>query len=232
MPGAFVGTPVYNKDDTGATGLTIAVTYNGVTQGSTLSVHVGFGDSGAITCSVSDGTAYSVSDAKRRDATQGQSGQVFHRENVAAGNYTITATFSSAVAQRRIRVYEISGLASASIVDQSTGQSQTAAGTTTDSVTSGNAAATTNANDFLAGFSQDTSELDPGSGTMAAGTSYTIATPANIIMSAEGRSVSATGTYAATFTQSVNNDRITHIVAYKEAAAGGATPKMMLLGVG
>jgi hypothetical protein len=208
----------YNKDDSGATATTVAVTITGVTAGNHLVVHVGWQDSGSIGCTVSDGTSYSTGDSKRRDATQGQSGQVFYLENAGAGSHTVTATFGAptAVGFRRIRVAEVSGLLTSSSIDKATGQSQTAAGTGTDSVTSGSTATTASANEFLMGFTQDTSELDPGSGTLSAGTNYTIS-GSNIILGLEGRSVSATGAYAATFTQSTNQDRITHIVTFKES---------------
>jgi hypothetical protein len=215
MSGSIVQS-AYNKDDTGTNGTTIAASLTGIAAGNTIVVHVGWQDSGAITCTVSDGSSYSVADAKRRDSVQGQSGEVFYFENSGGGNKTVTATFSTTTGFRRIRIYEITGIVTSSVLDQSAGQAQTGPGTTSDAVTSGNTATTTNAADYLMGFSQDTSELDPGTGTVTAGTNYTIGTT-NIIMSVESRSVAATGAYAATFTQSVNNDRITHVVAFKES---------------
>jgi hypothetical protein len=117
-------------------------------------------------------------------------------------------------------------------LDQGTGQAQATPGTGANAVSSGASAATTNANDFVLGFSQNETESDPGTGTVSAGTGYTIS-GANLIMCVESKSVAATGAQTATFTQSVDNTRITHVVAFKEAAAGGVTVKSLsALGVG
>jgi len=205
---------VFAVDDSGVGSTTISVTINGVAAGNTLVAHVGWASASA-TCSVSDGTAYASVDGPRDDTINGQRGQVFSRENSGAGNFTITATFSESVAYRRIRVYEIAGLQPTGNVHRATGQAQTPAGTTTDSVSSGAMAATTIPNCFILGCSQNSSEASPGSGTLSAGTNYTLV-GTNLIMGGEHRRVSVTGSYAATFTQSINNHRITHAIAFAE----------------
>jgi hypothetical protein len=224
MAGAIVQS-AYAVDDSGSPSTTIAVTINGVTAGNTLAVQVGYDDTeitdnDTSVSGINDGTAYTNTDGPRRDAGNAQSSHVWRKENSGSGNFTVTATFNRSAPFRRIRVCELSGLETTANVDQTAGQGQTTPGTGTDAVTSGSTSTTANANDFLVGFSQDTSEADPGTGTLSAGTSYTIS-GTNVMLGLESRSVSATGTYAATFTQSVNNNRTTHIVAFKEAAGGG-----------
>lgn len=217
MAGAIVQTG-YAANTSGAT---ISVTLTGVTAGNTLVAHVGWGDSsGSNTCSVSDGTSYSVGDTKRRNTADTQSGEVFYLENAGAGSHTIQATISPGEGFLLLRVAELSGLATSSSLDKAVGQPQNAPGTTSNAVSSSASAATTNANDFVLGFSENTSQLDPGTGTLTAGTGYTIS-GTNVMMGLESKSVAATGAQTATFTQSVNNNRVTHVVAFKESGGGG-----------
>jgi hypothetical protein len=214
MPGAIVQSG-YAVDDSGGTSTTISVTLSGVAAGSAIVAYVGWSDSGAVTASVSDGTAYTAAaDGKIRQTTDGQSDQIFYLPNAGAGSHTITATFSSARAFTRIRAIEVSGIQSSAIEDKAAGQQQGTLGTTTDSISSGATAATTNADDFVLGFTQDTSNTDPGSGTMAAGTGYTLF-GTNQILSLESKSVSATGAQTATFTDTKNSNRVTHVLVLK-----------------
>lgn len=210
---------VYAVDDSGGTATTIAVAINGVANGSHVVAHAGWSDSGAVTATCSDGVSYSTADPRRNDATNGQSGQVFIREGAIAGNYTVTVTLSVTRDFRRLRVYEVANLKASGSVDQSTGQSQITPGTGANAVSSGASAATTTNNCFVMGFSQNVTEIDPGTGTVTAGTNYTIS-GSNLIMCGEGRSVSVIGAQTATFTQSINNTRITHVVAFREAVSG------------
>lgn len=84
-------------------------------------------------------------------------------------------------------------------------------------MSSGATAATTNANDFVLCLTQNTSEIDPGTGTLTAGTGYTKNGTA-VHTVAESKSVSATGAQTGTWTQSVNHNRTTQVIAFKEAA--------------
>lgn len=219
MPGSIVQS-VYAVDDSGGTATTIAATINNVGAGNHLIAHAGWSDSGAVTASCADPAVYSTADPRRNDAGDGQSGQIFLSEGVTPGSHTVTVTLSITRDFRRLRVYEVANLARSS-VDQSTGQSQTTPGTGANAVSSGASSATTNARDFVMGFSQNVLENDPGTGTVTAGTNYTIS-GANLIMCGEFRSVTSTGAQTATFTQSVNNTRLTHVVAFKEADSIGS----------
>lgn len=207
----------YNVDDSGAGSTTIAVTLTGVSAGNHLIVHVGWSSS-AATCSVSDGTAYTAATSDLDDTNEDD--QIFYLENVGAGSHTITATFSGSESFRRIRAYEVSGLQTSSSKDQSAGQKQASPGTGTDAVSSGASSATTNANDFVMGFSQDTADSDPGAGTISAGTGYTLF-GVNRILAVESKSVAATGAQTATFTISANKTQITSVIAWKESGGGG-----------
>lgn len=210
-----------NVDDTGATSTTIAVTLTGVVAGNHLVAFLGWEDvSSTLTAGVSDGSAFSVGAPAVHHGADTQDGEVFYRENVGAGSHTITGTISGATGFRRLRVLEVSGLATASSLDVTgVGQAQTPAGTGANAVSSTATGATTNATDFVMGFSQDTSESDPATGTVTAGTGYTIS-GSDVLLSVESKSVAATGAQTATFTQSVNNNRVTHVVPFKEAAGG------------
>lgn len=234
MAGAVVQSPAHVADDSGSNATTIAVTITGVTAGNTLMAAVGWSDgAGTITCSVSDGSAYSTGDSKRRNTTDVQSGQVFYLHNAGAGSHTVTATFSSTTAYRRIRVIEVSGLNNAA-PEANTGQQNTGVGTGANAVTSGASAATSSANCFVVGVTQNTTENSPGTGTLTAGTGYTAVANSNVILGFEYKSVTATGAQTATFTQSVNNNRVTHVMAFAESGGGGAVKRnnLMLCGVG
>ena len=230
MAGAIVQS-AYAVNDAGGSATTIAATLNSVVAGNTLVAHCGF-SAGAGTISVSDGTAYSTGDSKRNDTNQ--DGQVFYLENVGSGTHVITATNTVSQPFRRIRVYEISGLATSSSLDKNVGQGQTAPGTGANGISSSATAATANATDFILGLTQNGSMNDPGTGTTSAGTGYTI-NGSNRIMAAESKSVAATGAQTATFTQSSAATATTHVLAFKESGGGGGGTTqqfLMLLGVG
>ena len=221
MAGAIVQT-AYTVDDSGATSTTVAATLSGVAAGNALVGFVGFGDGSGTTATGFDGTSYTAdAGGKIRNTTDLQSGQVFYLPNAGSGSHTLTITFGIAVAFRRLRFLEVSGIQASAIEDKAIGAFQTGVGTGTDSISSTATAATTNANDFVLGFQQDTTNIDPGSGTMAAGTGYTL-NGVNQILSLESKSVTATGAQTATFTDSKNSNRTCHVLALKEVA--GITP--------
>ena len=226
VPGGYIVQSAYVADDSSNYSATIAASLSGVTAGNAIVACFGFGDStGAVNVSnVTDNSngMSSSSIGKIHDTGNTQSGALYYRANVESGSHTITATFDTTTPYRRIRVFEIGGVATSSIEDRSTGQTQSNVGTTTDSISSGATSATTNANDFILGITQDTGNADPGTGTMSAGTGFTLS-GSNQILSAEYKNVSSTGAQAATFTDSKNSSRITYVIALKNAASGGST---------
>lgn len=229
MAGAIVQS-AFTVDDTGTAALTVAATLNGVVAGNTLVAHVGYGNTTTPTSTASDGTAYSVGDAQRVNSDN-QNGKVFYLENAGAGTHTVTVTLTGSEAFRRLRFYEVSGLATSSSLDQNIGAGQTTPGTGANAVSSTATAATTNATDFVMGFSQDTTDTNPGTGTISAGTGYVI-NGVNRIMAVESKSVVATGAQIATFTQSTNVSTVTHVVAFKELAGAAFQQGLALLGAG
>lgn len=209
-----------------AAGTTLTKTVYGVAAGSALMVHVGFDDSGgANSASVADLMQYvSNPEGKVRDTSNNQGSQVFRLENAYGGRHDITVTFNASISARRMRVYEISGV---TVLDQSAGQFQASAGTGSNGVSSGASAATKNANDLVLAVSQDTGELGDGTGTVTAGTGFAITGPtAQVILVGEWKNVSSTGAQTATFTQSVNNARVTHVLALKAATAAPTIAKL------
>lgn len=182
--------------------------------------------------SISDGTTSGT----RRPATWGaysatQGGVIFDIQNITAKTTpTITASLAGSYAFRGIVCQEFSGLATSNAYDVGTVQVQSGPGTGANAVSSGSTAATAQASELLFGCSVDAT----GIATFTAGTSYTLIDQngTNLYQACEYRVVSATSTYAATFTASQNDDFITHIATYKEAAAAAAAQTRMLLGVG
>jgi len=208
---------------------TVSDTITGVTAGNHIVAHVGCDDgAGTITISgVSDGTAYSLGDAKRVDTGNNQFGTVYYLENAGSGSHTVTATATGGTPTNMVlRLFEVSGLQTSASLDKNTGQAQASPGTGADGVSSGATATTANANDFIMGFTQNTGEAPSGTSAITAGTGFTKSGTADY-MACESKSVSSTGTQTATFTQSVNVARVTHVIAFKEISSG---PDPMLVG--
>jgi hypothetical protein len=216
MAGAIVQSG-YAVDDSGNSSTTIAVTLTGVAAGNALVAFVARNSTVAIN-SVNDGASYTAAaDGICHNTTDNESSSVYYLLNAGSGSHTVTVTFASDVTYRRLRVLEISGIATSAAADGAAHQAQNGVGTTTDSISSSATASTTNANDFILGLTQDTTAVDPGSGTLAAGTGYTLS-GSNQILGVEYKNVSATGAQTATFTDTKNAGRTTHVLALKQTA--------------
>lgn len=196
-----------------------AISLTGVTAGSTLIVHIQFGASGgAAISSVSDGTAYTIAGSSLADSTNAdQTSAVYYLQNASAGSHTVTTTFSTTALGIDLRIFEIGGVVTTGGVHRVTQQLQNSSsglpGTGTNGISSGATSATTVANCFVFGCSINNSEAPPGTGSTSAGTGFTlIGSGAN---EAEYKNVTATGTQTATFTQTVNNSRSTHVLAFE-----------------
>jgi hypothetical protein len=214
----------YIHDDTTTLG-TIANTLSGVAPGSVLIAHVGWDNSNGATCTTSDGSNYTSNpEGKIVDTTDTEASQLFRLENAAQGSHLITATFSVAATARRMRIYEVSGVRTSGAFDQGAGLFQSSPGTGADGVSSSATSATANPNDIVLGFSQDSGELEPGTGTLSAGTGFTLCGPANLILAAEQKNVSSTGAQTATFTQNTNHARVTHVLALKRSLDSNFSP--------
>ncbi|MGL4649242.1 MAG: immunoglobulin domain-containing protein [Caldilineaceae bacterium] len=207
------------EEQAGAT--TIQQTITGVLQGSTLLVHLGHENIGGVTViGVNDGAAYTLADGPRQDGSNSGDTNVYLRENVNAGDYTVVATFSASASYRRMRVVEATGLVASGVLDVATGQHQAAPGTATDAVSSGAMATTTGAERLILGFSCSwVNVFGAVGGTISAGTDGSIASPNQREFALESRSVTSIGAYAAQFTITVDAPQTTHAVALKALGA-------------
>ena len=214
----MAGTLIQSTAVTVTSGTSGAITITGVTAGSTLVLHTGWdvSNSAAIT-GVSDGNAYTDGDTTRTDAGNTEASAVSFLQNASAGSHTITVSMSATAPVIYLRVHEIGGVVTSGGVNRSTGQVQTSPGTATDGVSSSATAATTAANCFVLGVSQNNSQGPPGTGSFSAGTGYTLS-GSEAHMAAEWKNVTSTGAQTATFTQSVNNSRTTQVLAFEVAA--------------
>jgi len=200
---------------TSNTFLSVTVPAGGVAAGNTIIVSFAM-DPNAGTVSVADTKSNSYSKDVDILNSKGVRTLVFSAPvttALVAGN-TITVTYPATVS-KAVSIYSVSGLVSASRVDQT----QTRPGTAI-AVSSGNTAATAQASELLIGAigseSYDT--------TFTVGTGYTVMnsaiandgnnTNASISIFPEYRIVSATGVYDANGTLSVSRDWAAAIVTY------------------
>ena len=216
---------------------TIALAYgSNVTAGSGLVATIGWHCASAETISgVADSQTQTWTQAGTTRTVASLGGDwciaVFYFANSAAGANTVTATISGSVDERTIAVHEYSGLATSSMLDQTTGQGQVDPGTGTDAVTS-TAVTTTAANELIFGATLAIGDLD----TVAAGTNFTgRVSPDGTFSSlySEDRNLAGAGSVAATFTSdSATGDHATIVATFKEpAAAGGGGDCGRMLGV-
>ena len=163
------------------------------------------------------------------DATNDQSHSTWYAKNTSAGANTVTLAASYHGTNARMGVLEISGLDTTTPLDGTVEVGATDTTTNGTDAASGGTLVTGNASDFLVCAMQNLDEADPGTLTISAGTSYTGNTPTGTHAGKmQTRQVSSTGSYAAAFTGNADKRSTIHGVAFKDAAAGGATqvPKM------
>ena len=178
-----------------ASAKTVSVTYTGAqTAGDLNVVAIGWSDSTSTVSSVIDSKSNAYLVAAGPTTSAGNATQlIYYAQNIAAaaaGANTVTVTFSATVASPDVRILEYSGI-STTALDVGVG----ASGTGT-SLSSG-AATTSNANDLLVGANY------LGASSYNAGTGY----KARIVTSpdsdlVEDETVTATGSYSASATQS------------------------------
>lgn len=206
----------YTESDTEA--FTIVATISGVTAGNCLVAFFGFSDNASGTVAISSVAdaqgSYTIAGAKIFfDDPAYATSAVYLLPNANAGSHTVTVTLGDQREYRRLRVLEISGVATASVLDQAMQGIDDAS-----QFTSGASSATTNANDFVLGFMANW--FDAVASSVAAVAPYTFyATDSNYMMAVEYKSVSATGAQSAEFT-GTNGQRTLHVVALKESGGG------------
>src|SRR5262249_49870791 len=163
------------------------------------------------TASVTDtrGNAYTAA-TSRVSWGSGWSAQTFYARNIVAGSNTVRATFSTAInAWGVVYVHEYSGLDKTSPLDV------TASATGSSNAMSSGSATTTNANDLLFGAAASSKTVT------SAGSGFTPRSNAsgNLI---EDRTVTATGSYAATARQN-GKGWVMQMTAFRAAGAASTT---------
>jgi len=202
---------------TNASGISASFTAN-TTAGDTVIVGVSTnGPPGVGISSVSDSQGNSYVQAVAVDGVA-----IWYAPNIVGGADTVTANFASSTTWSVIYIHEYAGLDASAPLDQVS--SQTGTGT---AVSSG-AKTTTQANELIFGYAA----VDDW--VAAAGTGYTMRQKAGGNMS-EDMIASATGSYAATFTQNNNGGNLgwVGLMATFQAAtgAGGSnTPPTAVIG--
>jgi hypothetical protein len=196
----------------GGTGTTLTLTAT-VTAGSTLWV-IGICDDVGTFTGVSDtlNGSYGASIDAVDDSGAAQRAAAWAFQNSAGGSNTITLTTSS-TNWRAIYLAEVGGVRTSSL-DGHIAQLQTAPGTGTDGVTSGNA---TSANQpaLVVGLAYAPATTF----VCSAGTGFTTgASDATIGLRGENKRVTSTGNQAATFTAGTNDHVISFVAVFDETA--------------
>jgi hypothetical protein len=214
---------VQDTTNTGTGSTTLAVAFPGnVTQNNLIIVGVSSSASNSFASpAITDtrGSVWSLA-VTRNPGTTGTPAlaSIYYAVVPSTGADTVTVHMSAAH-NLHMHIYEVSGLLTSSVLDQSGSNFQTGATAATVSTS----AATSTANEFVfAYFARNN-----GSGTWTAGAGYgnTKASPNTSAATdafSEGKIVSATGTQTATATASAS-DGLTSIIATFKAGAGGTT---------
>lgn len=216
MPWAFVQDDTA-VDDSGSTITSLAKAFtSNVTAGNHIFVGIGWGSNDQNpTITDTLGHTYTLI-RKTWDATNNQGTATYHTQNISGGANTVTLSLSVASPYVRLYIRESSGILTAGALDVETGQVQASPGTGTDGCTSG-AMTTTVANTMIVGFCQDIGGTQT---SYTAGTNFTLReSVAGLVCGSDDRNAATAGSYAATFTLSVNNRHTTHAAAFKEVAA-------------
>jgi hypothetical protein len=205
-------------DDAFAAGTTQQATIT-TSNGSIIAVPCTYGTSGGVTITgVSDGSAYTSTDAAVSDGVNGQACQLFYRENVSSGKHVVTMTVSPTTGGKGIALAEITdGKLSSSLNVHGPGQLQATPGTGTDAITSGAAQTNTGQPALVFGFTMNSG----GSATSSIGTGFTLAgtgwgfgtTP--LLLTVESKRVTALAGQQATFT-GANSAHITQMAVFLE----------------
>lgn len=216
-----------------------------VGSGNTVCGICSYSSSGGISNVTDDkGNTYSL-ETEITDSTNLQKSTAFSRSNITNGPKTITFNMVGTFANLSIIADEFSGCGIATTDQRDStahgGQFQSAPGTGTNGVTSGNFTTVT-AGDLLYGCTMNGGGDD--SGTLTAGTTSNatfsmtgttsgVSSNGAAMLKSEWAVQSATSaTTAATFTESVNTDRNTYLIAIKAGPAAAAGPRAGIVGFG
>lgn len=161
---------------------------------------------------------------------------IFVAENVAAGTYTLTATWDGGTrANRSIFAFPISGLKTTSFQSGTAFRNvQATPGTGTDGVTSGTTTPTEQPACLIGWHFAAAAAGTPATGTglTSVGTGLQFGTGTDLVRVQHKRLTSTAGT-TATGTAAANSAHVTMVCVLSEAVAGATyIPRGMLLGVG
>jgi len=173
------------------------------------------GNAIVVGAACSNTTISSVTDTQSNTYTQAVANgdsAIFYAQNIAGGADTVTVHFAASCNFSWLDPHEYAGLATTSMLDQETSATGTGTALNSGSVT------TTQANELVFGYAFVQNALSQG------GTGFTVRQPApgvttSNVMS-EDEIVSATGTYAATFTQGTSGSWKALIATFKASGAG------------
>jgi hypothetical protein len=196
-----------------ASATTIAVALGAAVQvGDEIVGMCGWDNTSTPTISVADslGNVYTVSNDRIDDATHNQSGVTFRAKVTVAGTPTVTVTYTPSSGSRRIIVGAWRGVDRAPF-DTSIGQAQQSPGTGTDAVTS-TQATPFRSNALFIGFGQNIAQSPTGTGTVTAGTNYTMRLTSVAILSVEDLVQGPAAAEDGSFTISIDHSYITHVV--------------------
>ena len=229
-----VGTPTSASDTTSAANIATPGTIT-VAAGDTIVAFTTVAQDQTTTMAISDGTNTYDRVFTQYDGSS-LTYSIFVAEDVAAGTYTLTATWDGGTrANRSIFAFGISGLKAASFQTGSALRNvQATPGTGTDGVTSGTTTPTEQPACLLGWHFAAAAAGTPavGTGFTSVGVGLQFGTGTDLARVQHKRLTSTAGV-AATATAAANNTHITMALVLSEAT-GGATfiPRSMLLGAG
>jgi hypothetical protein len=179
-----------------------------VQAGDLIAVAISWGNSSAVTCKDSLGNTFAVA-ATEYDKNNDQSLAICYAANSKAGADTVTATFGSSVAWRRILVHEYKGIATTSPVDAS------AEATSTGTAVTSGVAITTVPNDLVFGDVEN----DTGATTVTSGTGFAKRESLSDVddTASEDLIQAVPGSTAITFTFAASETYLAQMVAFKAA---------------
>ncbi len=177
-------------------------------SGNLIVVYAIWSNTGAATVTDTNGNIYASAAPATRWNNNAWSSQVFYAKNVAGGANTVRATFANAITNFGIiYIHEYSGIDAANPLDVSAAAVGTGSG-----VNSGSATTTTPSDLIFGAGASSYAVTGTGSGFTTRLTDFGNRT--------EDRTVTSTGSYNATATQS-GSAWVMHMVAFRAASASG-----------
>lgn len=198
-------------------GGTVLKQINAVSAGAVLGVFVQCGDQNA-TCTCADSVNagnYTAVDAIV-DGTNNNKGFSFYFKNSLAGSPTVTATFGGATPFTQIVIFELSGRDITAPLDGHNGAFQSAAGTGTDAVSTGNLSTTLT--DDIIGATWVENGATP---TITHGTGYTERLTEAVPMEAESADAVVAGNNPVTWTINSGAGMLSMGMAFKSGTTAG-----------